>query len=128
MQRIFFWTHFVMGLAAGVFILLMAVTGVLLTYERQIVGWAQNSAVHAGTGAEPLSFDALVDAGADAGGAPGNVLTIPRDRSGVVRLSKSRRETILLDPYTGEVLPNAGAGVEAFFSRVERIHRWRRIA
>lgn len=124
MRRIFFWTHFVMGLAAGVFILLMAVTGVLLTYERQIVSWAQNSAVHAETGAQPLSLNELTGASADAGGAPGNVLTVPRDRSGVVRLSKSRRETLLLDPYTGEVLLDAGAGVEAFFSRVERIHRW----
>ena len=34
MRRIFFWAHFAMGLAAGVFILLMSVTGVLLTYER----------------------------------------------------------------------------------------------
>ena len=124
MRRIFFWTHFVMGLAAGVFILLMSVTGVLLTYERQIVASAQDSAVQAPANAEPLSLNDLAGASAEAGGAPGNVLTIPRNRSGVVQLSKGRRDMVLLDPYTGEILPDAGAGAEAFFSRVERIHRW----
>ena len=124
MRRIFFWTHFAMGLAAGVFILLMSVTGVLLTYERQIVAAAQNAAVHAEAGAEPLSVNALADAAVQAGGGPGNVLALPRDRGDVVQLSKGRRETLLLDPYTGDVIPDAGASVEAFFSRVERIHRW----
>ena len=124
MRRIFFWTHFGMGLAAGLFILLMSVTGVLLTYEHQMVTAAQNSAVERAAGARPLSVDQLVDAAVAAGAAPGNTLILPRDPSHVVTLSKGRRDTVLLDPYTGAALQDAGAGAEAFFSRVERIHRW----
>lgn len=124
MRRIFFWTHFAMGLAAGIFILLMSATGVLLTYERQMVAAAQNAAVEAPPGAEPLSVDALAEAAVAAGGGPGNTLTVPRDRSDAVTLSKSRRDTVLLNPYTGETLEDAGAGTEAVFSRIERIHRW----
>ncbi|MEZ6001314.1 PepSY-associated TM helix domain-containing protein [Hyphomonas sp.] len=124
MRRIFFWTHFAMGLAAGVFILLMSVTGVLMTYERQMVAAAQNAAVEAPAGAEPLSVDALAEAALAAGGAAGNTLTIQRNPANVATLSKGRRDTLLLDPYTGEALEGAGEGMEAFFGRVMRIHRW----
>ena len=124
MRRIFFWAHFAMGLAAAAFILLMSVTGVLLTYERQMVAAAQNAAVDAPAGAEPLSVDALADAALAAGGVPGNTIIIQSNPSHVATLSKGRRDTLLLDPYTGEVLEGAGEGMEAFFGRVMRIHRW----
>ena len=124
MRRIFFWAHFVMGLAAGVFILLMSFTGVLLTYERQMVAAAQNAAIEAPAGADPLSVEALADAALAAGAAPGNTLTIQSDPAHIVTLSKGRRDTVLLDPYTGEVLEDAGEGMEAFMGRVMRIHRW----
>jgi uncharacterized iron-regulated membrane protein len=124
MRRIFFWAHFVMGLVAGALILLMSVTGVLLTYERQMVAAAQNAAVEAPAGAEPLSIEALSQAATAVGGAPGNTLIIQRDASAVVTLSKGRRDSALLDPYTGEVLEGAGERTEAFFGRVMRIHRW----
>ena len=124
MRRIFFWAHFGMGLAAGVFILLMSVTGVLLTYEPQMVEAARNAAVESAADAEPLSLDQIAAAAEIAGAAPGNTLILPRDPSHAVTLSKGRRETLLLDPYTGSVLSEAGAGTEAFFSRVERVHRW----
>lgn len=124
MRRIFFWAHFAMGLAAGVFVLLMSVTGVLLTYERQMISAAQNAAVEAPAGAEPLSVEALAEAAFAAGGAPGNTLTIQRNPAHVATLSKGRRDNALLDPYTGEILEHAGEGAEAFFGRVMRIHRW----
>jgi len=124
MRRIFFWAHFVMGLAVGLFILVMAVTGTLLTYERQITAAVQNSAVHKTADAKPLSLESLSDAAIAAGGASGNVLTISRDPSHVAKLAKGRRDTVLLDPYTGEVLPDASKGVKTIFSRIESIHRW----
>nr|WP_321510193.1 PepSY-associated TM helix domain-containing protein [uncultured Hyphomonas sp.] len=124
MRRVFFWAHFAMGLAAGVFVLLMSVTGVLLTYERQMVSAAQNAAVEVPAEGEPLSVEALSEAALAAGGAPGNTLTIQRNPAHVATLSKGRRDNALLDPYTGEVIEHAGEGMEAFFGRVMRIHRW----
>nr|WP_321440483.1 PepSY-associated TM helix domain-containing protein [uncultured Hyphomonas sp.] len=124
MRRIFFWAHFAMGLAAGVFVLLMSVTGVLLTYERQMVSAAQNAAVEVPAEGEPLSVEALSEAALAAGGAPGNTLTIQRNPAHVATLSKGRRDNALLDPYTGEVMEHAGEGMETFFGRVMRIHRW----
>ena len=36
-----FWTHLIAGLIAGIFVLCMSFTGVLLTYERQIVEFSE---------------------------------------------------------------------------------------
>ena len=41
-RRILFWAHLGSGVAAGLLILLMSVTGVLLTYEHQILASAEN--------------------------------------------------------------------------------------
>ena len=37
-----FWPHLVCGVLAGIVILIMSVTGVLLTYEKQMVAWADS--------------------------------------------------------------------------------------
>ena len=39
-RRVLFWTHLAAGSLAGIVILIMSVTGVLLAYERQITNWA----------------------------------------------------------------------------------------
>lgn len=119
-----FWLHLAIGLTMGVFILIMSVTGVILTYERQMLRAAQNAAISAPADAEPLGYQDLLQAAVAAGGEPGHVMTIPNGREGAVSVSAGRRSSFLLNPYTGEVMEGAGEGTSAFFSRVERIHRW----
>ena len=36
-RKSFFWLHLVIGVAAGLFIFIMAATGVMLAFERQII-------------------------------------------------------------------------------------------
>ena len=43
-RRILFWTHLAAGCAAGIVLLIMAVTGVLLAYQRQITSWMDRDA------------------------------------------------------------------------------------
>ena len=42
-RKTIFWTHLVCGVAAGLVVLMMSVTGVLLTYERQMLAWADRA-------------------------------------------------------------------------------------
>lgn len=123
-RSIIFWLHLIVGMSLGVFILLMSVTGVLLTYERQMIRMAQNAAISAPADAEPLSYQGLADAAIAAGGAPGHVMTVPNGRDGAVNVSAGRRNSFLMNPYTGERLDEAGQGTRAFFRRVMYIHRW----
>jgi uncharacterized iron-regulated membrane protein len=39
-RRILFWLHLSAGVSVGVVVLTMSVTGVLLTYEKQMLAWA----------------------------------------------------------------------------------------
>lgn len=124
LRRAVFWIHLAAGLVTAIFVGLMSVTGVLLTYERQMVRWAQDAAISAPAGEAPLTFQELADAAAAEGAQAGHVLTVPDGRTGAVHVAAGRRNSFLLNPYSGERLEGAGDGMEAFFGRVTRIHRW----
>ena len=43
-RTVLFWAHLAAGTVAGVVILIMSVTGVALTYEKQMLEWADRRA------------------------------------------------------------------------------------
>ena len=46
MRKILFWGHLIVGCAAGLVILILSVTGVLLAYERQVIAWVDRDLRH----------------------------------------------------------------------------------
>ncbi|MCA8901089.1 MAG: PepSY domain-containing protein [Hyphomonas sp.] len=124
MRRIIFWIHFVCGLATGIAILIMSVTGVLLTYERQMLESARAGSVQPADGAVALTADEVVAAAISAGAGPGATITLTREARLPVVVSKGRRDSLLLDSYTGAPVEDAAAGANTFFSRITAIHRW----
>ncbi len=123
-KRIVFWAHLVVGVAFGLVILLMSATGVVLTYERQIISYMESRAVEKPADAQLLSVDELATAVLANGGQPGNSLVLPRQDGAPATLSVSRRENHLLNPYTGERIDNAAEGTKSFFGTVTALHRW----
>ncbi|CTQ46535.1 PepSY-associated TM helix domain-containing protein [Roseibium aggregatum] len=123
-KRIIFWAHLVVGVAFGLVILLMSATGVVLTYERQIISYMESRAVVKPADAQLLSVDELATAVLANGGQPGNSLVLPRQDGAPATLSVSRRENHLLNPYTGERIDNAAEGIKSFFGTVTALHRW----
>ena len=57
-----FWAHLSAGVTAGLVILLMSGTGVLLTYQRQLIAWADRvpAARPPSASATPLAMDELL--------------------------------------------------------------------
>ncbi|HEY9284352.1 MAG TPA: PepSY-associated TM helix domain-containing protein, partial [Pyrinomonadaceae bacterium] len=96
LRKIIFWCHLSAGVLAGVVILVMSVTGVLLTYERQIIAWA-----------DTRGYEVSPPGGA----APAEV-------------GYGRDGAIFLNPYTGEVLGEGSRRTRAFFQTVTDWHRW----
>src|SRR5215204_554526 len=39
-RKVLFWCHLTVGVIGGLVIFIMSVTGVLLTYEKQIIAWS----------------------------------------------------------------------------------------
>ena len=42
LRTLLFWPHLIAGVVAGAVILVMSVTGVVLTYERQLIAWSNS--------------------------------------------------------------------------------------
>lgn len=125
-RRITFWAHLVCGVVAGILILLMSATGVLLTYERQVTEHAaRRNNVSAPAGTTTLSADALAQKALELNPAAARgTLVFKPDPSAPVRLSLGREGTKLLNPYTGALIDDASEGTRAFFEQIEQWHRW----
>lgn len=125
-RRILFWAHLSSAVGAGVFILLMSITGVLLTYEHQIVeNAARRNHVVTPEGSRRLSIDELALAAKAAGGdRPQLSLIIDADPTAPVTVSAGRENVALLNPLTGAVVVDAATGHRSFFRTVEDWHRW----
>jgi len=120
-----FWIHLVCGVVAGLVVLMMSVTGVLLTYERQIVAWADRTAFPAPTpGAARLTLEELVDAAKlnRPEFAP-TTIVLRNEPDAPVVLGAGRSGQLLVDPYSGAIAEPA-EGVRRFFSAVTGWHRW----
>ncbi len=125
-RSILFWAHLSCGVLAGLVILMMSVTGVLLTYERQILSWADRQSLpDIRPGAQRASMDDLIaSARASASGAEPAAVTVTPGENDAVAVSMGRGHTVYVDPYTAQVLGEGVKGVHAFFNWVTRMHRW----
>lgn len=125
-RRILFWAHLTCGVSAGILILVMSFTGVLLTYERQMQdSAASRNHVVAAPGQRRLDVDALaIAARAAAPGNPRLTMVIDSDPAVPVAVSAGRGNAALLNPYTGEKMADAAQGTRDFMSTMRRWHRW----
>ena len=105
-KRIIFWAHLIAGVLAGILIFTMSVSGVLLTYERQIIEMAdRNYFVEPAAGQTPLTLDQLSESVQKiTNGKQGVSLVFSDTPNSPVVAKISRREQLLIDPYTGASL------------------------
>jgi len=124
LRTLIFWPHLIAGVLAGAVILLMSVTGVLLTYERQLIEWADGHFHSEATAAGPIRPGALLTAFTrEHPDLEPASLTIRSTREAPAVITSGRR-TFYLDAYTGLGLGEASTGVRSFMSDVRGWHRW----
>lgn len=125
-RRVLFWIHLAAGSVAGIVILIMSVTGILLAYERQIMNWANcshRSAPGATSQARLSIDDLLAKVRVNETAAPSTVV-VRSDPEAPVQLSYGRERTLFVDPYSGAVLGKGAPKLNAFFSKMEDVHRY----
>lgn len=125
LRKLLFWMHLLTGVAIGLVVLVMSVSGVLLSYERQIVALSDTGVRVAPPPAGPAQPSAERLAQALRSGLPRDVrlsrLTLKADAGAPALVSLSDGSTLLVDPYTGAVLKKSGA--RAVFHAIEDVHR-----
>ncbi len=121
-RTIIFWLHLACGVTAGAIVLLMSVTGVLLTYEMQLQQWEAGGSVEKPASGTALPIEALIAASGRT--EPPASITLSSDPGRAVTISWGRDATIMVDPYTAEILPEAPRGVREGLSTLRTWHRW----
>jgi uncharacterized iron-regulated membrane protein len=123
LRKAVFWLHLGAGITAGAVILVMAVTGTLLTYERQMTEWADRGyrSVPPAPGAVRLTAEDILRR---AGSGTPTSLTLQSDPAAPAAVGFGREKTVYVNPYTGQALGEGSARVRAFFRGVTDWHRW----
>jgi len=126
-RTLIFWLHLATGVAVGVVVLIMSVTGVLLTYEKQIMRWADT---HALDGSPPspdakrLDVASLVARAGQGSSSTPTAITWRAGSDAPVEIAFGRERTVFLNAYTGAVLGENSRGTRQFFLTVTGWHRW----
>lgn len=127
LRKIIFWCHLPIGVLGGVIILIMCVTGVLLTYEKQITYWADTrnyNGAPTSTEVNRLPLETLLAKARESrNGTPASI-TVRANSAAPAEVSFGREGTVFLNAYSGQVLGDGSKGVRNFFRVVTDWHRW----
>lgn len=127
LRKIIFWCHLPVGVIAGIVILIMCVTGVLLSYEKQITSWADTRGYRSApptAETRHLPVDVLLTKARETRGANPTAITLKSDASAPAEIAFGREATLFVNPYSGQVLGEGSQGVRGFFRTVTDWHRW----
>src|SRR5688572_7746395 len=130
LRTFIFWPHLIAGVLAGVVILIMSITGVILTYERQLIAWSNShlKSTPPAVGAARMPVESLLEAGQQQN---------PRLQiTGITIGSASDATAVLatgdgdlhLDVYSGRVLGAGTTAMRQFMSDLRVWHRYLGVA
>ena len=127
LRKIIFWCHLPVGVIAGIVILIMCVTGVLLAYEKQITSWADTRGYRSAPPAaetQQLPVETLLAKAREGRGANPTAITLKSDPAAPAEIAFGRETTLFVNPYSGQVLGEGSQRVRSFFRTVTDWHRW----
>jgi uncharacterized iron-regulated membrane protein len=126
LRTFIFWPHLVAGVTAGVVVLIMSITGVLLTYERQMIAWADSHvrSTPPAPAARRLPIESLIHAfqRTHPGVTPTSV-TLSAD-PGAPAAFAVPQGTLYVDAYSGARLGEGTQRMRRFMSELRAWHRW----
>lgn len=124
-RSVLFWSHLAAGVAAGLVILVMSATGVLLTYERQLLELDERRfTVTAPADASPLPVDRILETVRRRHPDEPHTWLRAVNRVGAAVPVWVGPHAYLVDPYGGEILREGQGGVAGFFDAATSLHRW----
>ena len=126
LRTLLFWPHLIAGVVAGAVILVMSVTGVILTYERQLNEWSNSDyrSVPPSEGAPRMPVEDVLASFAQAERGEAASVAVGSEATDPVIVSVTGRPAVYLDAYSGRVLGEARTGMREFMSDMRAWHRW----
>ena len=127
LRTVLFWTHLVAGVVAGTVILIMSVTGTLLTFQQSVLRFIERSqrVVLVPDGASRLDVETLLErVKRTMPDAQPTTVTLDSDPTAAVMIAMGTQGNVFVNPYTGDVLGGGSARARAFYRSVTNWHRW----
>ena len=127
MKKIFRTLHLWLSVPFGLLVSLICFSGAMLVFENEITEWSRPDLYQVKEiKAEPLPVEMLLERVAetlpDSVSVAGVSIPSEKGRTWQVNLSKPRRASVYIDPYTGEVKGKYER--PAFFLTMFKLHRW----
>ncbi|TMM45403.1 PepSY-associated TM helix domain-containing protein [Colwellia ponticola] len=126
LRKTFFWLHLLLGCSAAIFIFLMSITGVALTYERQLIKAAERAdyaaPVTSNTQTLPLSDILAIARGYSTKQSVD--IVIENYANAPIIVKEGRKKIAYLNPYTGTEMTVPGQSTVNFFAKLRAFHRW----
>lgn len=124
-RKIIFWLHLCSGITAGLVVFMMSFTGVILTYERQLIALEDRAYARAPAADEQrLPLDSLLSVASAIDGFEPDRLIVSSNPAMATEFVQGRSRTEFLDPYTGATYTQHEGNISAFMSTVRGWHRW----
>lgn len=126
LRKAVFWVHLVCGVTTGLVVLVMSVTGVVLTYQKQMTQWSDREYwVEPAVEGQRAPLSSVVEAARayDPDASVGSVV-VHSDPVAPVAASLGGGRTLYLDPSTATVRGENTTAMRSFFSWNMRVHRW----
>lgn len=116
-----FWLHLLCGVVCGLIIFLMSATGVILTYERQLIARAEARLVK--TTEQPhLTLDQAWEQVVNQVGPEAKLEILANPKAPFKAYLK--RDQFLFHPQTGKLLLKGDTPAEDWLWTVTKLHRW----
>ncbi len=125
-RKTFFWLHLIIGCSAAIFIFLMSITGVALTYERQMIKAAERSDYPAAPTASnnKLPLSQLLIIAQQYPSKKIAQIVVENQPNAPIIIKDGRKTLAYLNPYTGAEVAIPGQGTKTFFRKLRAFHRW----
>lgn len=126
MKNLWFQAHWLVGITAGIILVVVGVTGGLLSFEDEIQNWLNRDVRQvAVSAAAPLSpTELLARVKAQQPEARIASLQFSGDPADAVRVNLGQQKTRYADPYTGRLIEGEGARGREFFRGTRSLHRY----
>ena len=126
-RSLLFWCHLCTGVVVGLLVLLMSVTGVLLTYQKQMTAWADTRGLNGSppqAGAVRLPVDTLLARLAMSHPGTPSTVVWRNQPDAPVAVAFGLERTLFLNAYTGAVLGEGSAAMRRVFLIATEWHRY----
>ena len=130
LRTIIFWLHLVAGVFAGIVVFIMSITGVALTYQKQMTEWADraywpasSSTPAAGINRLPVA-ELIAKAQQAQPEARPAAITFYSDPSAPAMVTAPPRQNVFVDRYTGATVVAGSTAMRRFFRVATDWHRY----